>query len=167
MSNPSFSNIDLWLFERAEGNLSPEQLAQLELFLLQHPELDMDSDVWEMAKVDKKAYSYPDMAALERKRRPVVAYGFIAFFLLFAGTTSYLFWDGTSEAETDLRLMAEQNAKLKQELLKQIDAIQLESSTSQTVQLGNDGVNAIASQHAVEGSTKVENSNGRQSHCSK
>ncbi len=160
MSNPSFSNIDLWLFERAEGNLSPEQLAQLELFLLQHPELDMDSDVWEMAKVDKKAYAYPDMAALERKRRPVVAYGFIAFFLLFAGTTSYLFWDGTSEAETDLRLMAEQNAKLKQELLKQIDAIQLESSTSQTVQLGNDGVNAIASQRAVEGSTKVENSTG-------
>lgn len=150
MSNPSFSNIDLWLFERAEGNLSPEQLAQLELFLLQHPELDVDSDVWQMAKVDKKNYVYPDMASLERKRRPVVAYGFIAFFLLFAGTTSYLFWNGTSDSEADLHLMAAQNSKLKQELLKQIDAIQSESSDSKMIQhqQGYEGVNAVSSQNA-------------------
>ena len=49
MSNPSFSNIDRWLFELNEGNLSPEQVHQLKVFLLQHPELDIDKNMWELA----------------------------------------------------------------------------------------------------------------------
>lgn len=68
MSNPSFSNIDLWLFELAEGNLSEAQIEQLELFLLQHPELDVDRDVWAMAKVDKTPLAFPAQEKLERKR---------------------------------------------------------------------------------------------------
>ena len=51
MSKPSFSNIDLWLFELSEGNLNPEQVEELRIFLLKHPDLDIDRDVWEMAKV--------------------------------------------------------------------------------------------------------------------
>ena len=49
MSNPSFSNIDLWLFELAEGNLTPAQIEQLEAFLMNNPELDVERDMWEMA----------------------------------------------------------------------------------------------------------------------
>ncbi len=70
MSNPSFSNIDLWLFELAEGNLTPAQIEQLELFLLQHPELDVDRDVWEMAKVAPVATKFAEQGSL-RKKRPV------------------------------------------------------------------------------------------------
>lgn len=72
MSKPSFSNIDLWLFEYAEGNLTPDQEAQLELFILQHPELDVDRDMWEMAKVQHHEVSYPEEQSLYR-RKPVGA----------------------------------------------------------------------------------------------
>jgi len=75
MSNPSFSNIDLWLFELAEGNLTPAQVEQLELFLLQHPELDVDRDVWEMATVGASAVVYEDQESL-KKKRPVAWYAF-------------------------------------------------------------------------------------------
>ncbi|MDX2360791.1 MAG: type IX secretion system membrane protein PorP/SprF [Crocinitomicaceae bacterium] len=81
MSNPSFTNIDLWLFELAEGNLTASQIEQLELFLLQHPELDVERDMWEMAKVAPIAIAYPEQEKLER-RQPV------AWFAL--GTTSML-----------------------------------------------------------------------------
>lgn len=73
MSKPSFSNIDLWLFEYAEGNLTDDQVAQLELFILQHPELDVDRDMWEMAHVSKEAPVFTDQNSLI-KRKPVGAY---------------------------------------------------------------------------------------------
>jgi len=73
MSNPSFSNIDQWFFELQEGNLSPQQVAQLKLFVLQHPELEVDKDMWELAFVKASPLSYPNKKALERKR-PVVVY---------------------------------------------------------------------------------------------
>jgi hypothetical protein len=72
MSNPTFSNIDLWLFELAEGNLSPAQIAQLESFLLQNPELDVDRDLWEMSSVSAIPVVYPNQEGLGRgnsKRR--------------------------------------------------------------------------------------------------
>lgn len=78
MSNPSFSNIDRWLFELMEGNLTPEQQAQLEAFLLQHPELEVDKDMWEFAKVDKEEVVYPNNHKLVR-RRPVGLYMSLGF----------------------------------------------------------------------------------------
>ncbi|MDP5011362.1 MAG: type IX secretion system membrane protein PorP/SprF [Crocinitomicaceae bacterium] len=70
MSNPSFSNIDRWLFELMEGNLSAEQEQQLEAFLLQHPELDVDRDMWEMSTVQKEEVVYPHQDRILR-RKPV------------------------------------------------------------------------------------------------
>ena len=67
MSIPSFSNIDRWLFERMEGNLSTEQLAQLQAFLLKHPELDVDQDMWELAKVDAEELVFPNQQRLLKR----------------------------------------------------------------------------------------------------
>jgi type IX secretion system PorP/SprF family membrane protein len=80
MSNPSFSNIDRWLFELVEGNLSPEQIAQLEAFLLRHPELDIDKDMWDLAKIEQKQVVYPNQDKFIR-RKPVGLY-------MMAGMTS-------------------------------------------------------------------------------
>lgn len=129
MSNPSFSNIDLWLFELAEGNLSAEQVKQLELFLLNHPELDVERDVWEMAKVDKQPVAYPNMADLERKRRPVAVYAFAGLFLLLLGSGSYMAWNSQSDEFTEADLIA-QNEDVKGELLRQIKLAKLANSTS-------------------------------------
>ena len=68
MSNPSFENIDRWLFELMEGNLSPEQEAQLEAFLLQHPDLDLDRDMWDLAKVESVQPVYQNKKQLEKRR---------------------------------------------------------------------------------------------------
>ncbi len=67
MSNPSFSNIDLWLYELNEGNLTPTQVEQLQTFLLQHPELDVDKDVWQNARLQRtEEYVYTKKASLIR-----------------------------------------------------------------------------------------------------
>jgi type IX secretion system PorP/SprF family membrane protein len=69
MSIPSFSNIDRWLFERMEGNLSSEQLAQLQAFLLKHPELDVDQDMWELSKVGIEEFVFPNQQSLIKRNR--------------------------------------------------------------------------------------------------
>jgi len=82
MSNPTFSNIDLWLFELAEGNLSPNQIEQLEIFLLQHPEFDVDKDVWEMARVNSVSPVFEEKEGLKR-RAPIAWYSFAGVAILF------------------------------------------------------------------------------------
>jgi hypothetical protein len=79
MSGPSFDNIDRWLFEYVEGNLSSEQEKQLEAFLLDHPEFDLDLDSWQMAKVEPLSYEFPNQDTLyrkEKKRRRILPYVF-------------------------------------------------------------------------------------------
>lgn len=101
MSKPSFSNIDLWLFELAEGNLNPQQVEELRIFLLQHPELDVEKDVWEMAKVNSKEYTFPNTAALEKKepKRVYYAMGSIAAMLLLL-VGCYQFYGTLNTSET-------------------------------------------------------------------
>lgn len=50
MTSPNFENIDLWLFDYVEGNLSVYQKELLENYILNHPELEIDLDMWNMAK---------------------------------------------------------------------------------------------------------------------
>lgn len=53
MSSPSFQNIDRWLFEYAEGNLSPAQVEQLDQFLFLNPDLELEKEAWESAQVSQ------------------------------------------------------------------------------------------------------------------
>ena len=102
MSNPSFSNIDLWLFELAEGNLSPSQVEQLELFLLQHPELDVDRDIWEMASVNPTTSVFPEQDRL-RKKRPIGWYSFASLGAIVVVFISwYLFSIATGDSKQQL-----------------------------------------------------------------
>ncbi len=107
MSNPSFSNIDRWLFELMEGNLSPEQIAQLEAFMLQHPELDVDKDVWAQAKVDQQEFIYPHQDKLVR-RRPVGLYSAIGFFTIALLTTLAVYTNTNSDFTKDLAIARNQ-----------------------------------------------------------
>jgi type IX secretion system PorP/SprF family membrane protein len=51
MTSPNFENIDLWLFDYVEGNLSVYQKELLENYILNHPELEIDLDMWKIAKM--------------------------------------------------------------------------------------------------------------------
>lgn len=111
MSDPSFSNIDQWLFELEEGNLTPAQVAKLEAFLIRHPELDVDLDMWRLAKVDGELLPYPRKEELER-RKPVALYWDLAaaasillligagFFGYFSTTDTHTIASQTSMATT-------------------------------------------------------------------
>jgi hypothetical protein len=67
MSNPSFDNIDKWLFEYTEGNLSSHHENQLNQFLVKNPEFEMDLDAWESAKVEASVEVYADTDSHHRK----------------------------------------------------------------------------------------------------
>lgn len=56
MSIPNFENIDRWLFEYTEGNLSADQETQLLDFLELHPELMPELKAWNSAKVVAPAH---------------------------------------------------------------------------------------------------------------
>ncbi len=62
MSNPSFENIDRWLFEYTEGNLTPAQMEQLESFVFLHFELNIDLDAWKSARVEKDNVAFDVLA---------------------------------------------------------------------------------------------------------
>lgn len=94
MSNPSFSNIDRWLFELKEGNLTEEQIALLEAFLIQHPELDIDEDMWDLAHVEAEAVVYPHQDKLIKKR-PVGWYWASATAASVAIIVGAAFFNGT------------------------------------------------------------------------
>lgn len=103
MSNPSFSNIDRWLFELSEGNLSAEQIAQLESFLMRHPELDVDKDVWMQAKVEQQDYIYPNQHKLIR-RRPIGLYSVIGFATIMLLMSLSIYTSTNSDYYQDVEL---------------------------------------------------------------
>jgi hypothetical protein len=83
---PTHENIDRWLFDYTEGNLSAEQEQQLESFLMDHPELEMDADAWDLAKVSVSPMVFDDKSSLYRKRsyKPALAL-FSVLVLFFSG----------------------------------------------------------------------------------
>ncbi|NDB34845.1 MAG: hypothetical protein EB023_05770, partial [Flavobacteriia bacterium] len=60
MTAPNHENIDYWLFDWMEGNLSPEQEEQLRIFLLIHPEYEADVDAWRGSKLHNEHLVQPE-----------------------------------------------------------------------------------------------------------
>lgn len=73
MTSPNFENIDLWLFDYVEGNLSIYQKELLENYILNHPELEIDLDMWNMAKMPVVETSAHDLQ-IKKKRENRYAY---------------------------------------------------------------------------------------------
>ena len=87
---PTHENIDRWLFDYTEGNLSPDQEQQLEQFLLNHPELELDLDAWEMAKVDDTPVSFRNKESLYKKRSYKPALALLGLLFLFISGLAYI-----------------------------------------------------------------------------
>lgn len=92
MNIPNRENIDRWLFDWTEGNLSPSQEIQLEEFLIENPDLSIDADAWDAATVSTIPFAYENQASLKRKKRVFAYWQFYALLLLIAtgGTSLYL-----------------------------------------------------------------------------
>ena len=94
MSGPSFLNIDRWLFEYVEGNLTQEQEAQLEEFILNNPELELELDSWQAAKVDPVTFELPNQESLyrdEKRKRRLLPYfiGIAMSFIILLLTSNW------------------------------------------------------------------------------
>ncbi|MFA7274692.1 MAG: type IX secretion system membrane protein PorP/SprF [Crocinitomicaceae bacterium] len=99
MSNPSFDNIDKWLFEYAEGNLSTSQETQLKQFLSQNPSLEQDLDAWQFAKVESTNVVYPHLDKHIKKPIAWMIPAFVASGILVSGAFGLLSWDSVNAAE--------------------------------------------------------------------
>jgi hypothetical protein len=86
LSSPTHENIDQWLFDRIEGNLSLEQEQELDLFLLLNPSYENDLHAWEQSKVNFPSIDPTFVASMNfgvneveeenRKKRPVAMWLF-------------------------------------------------------------------------------------------
>ena len=84
MNSPTHENIDQWLFDLIEGNLSESQEQELRIFLLLNPEYEADLEAWKKSRVkfpivDAEMVSSFNFGVQEetekRKKRPPV-YGY-------------------------------------------------------------------------------------------
>jgi hypothetical protein len=64
---PTLDNIDQWLFDAMEGNLSPVQQQLLEEFIAQHPDLDLEAEAWSLSTYSAAPITFEPKAALYRK----------------------------------------------------------------------------------------------------
>ena len=78
MTSPNFENIDLWLFDYTEGNLSTYQKELLEQYILNHPELEVDLDMWNMSKATMSS-DFVENIELKKKKTSRFSYYSISF----------------------------------------------------------------------------------------
>ncbi|MDP4739485.1 MAG: hypothetical protein NWQ65_03820, partial [Crocinitomicaceae bacterium] len=66
---PTLENIDQWLFDALEGNLSPAQEQVLDDFIAQHPELELEQEAWFKTNYVASEITFEPKAALYRKKQ--------------------------------------------------------------------------------------------------
>jgi hypothetical protein len=116
MSGPSFENIDRWLFEYVEGNLTPKQEEQLEAFIQEHPEFELDLDSWNGARVERVEYLFPNQEELFREekeeKRRVVPFAIFAFGIIVPAL-AFLISYFNSNSKKELALHSQNSASVK------------------------------------------------------
>jgi hypothetical protein len=88
---PTLENIDQWLFDALEGNLSPAQEQALEDFIAQNPELELEQQAWSKTNYAASELTFEPKAVLYRKKKfGYKPYAAAAILLLLLATKSFL-----------------------------------------------------------------------------
>jgi hypothetical protein len=88
---PTLENIDHWLFDALEGNLSPTQEQALEDFIAQNPELELEQQAWLKTNYAASELTFEPKAVLYRKKKfGYKPYAAAAILLLLLATKSFL-----------------------------------------------------------------------------
>lgn len=111
MKTPTPENIDYWLFDWVEGNLSPEQEEQLRIFLLLNPEYDRDAEAWQQANTTFPEVSEAHVAAFgfaenaipaqKEKRRKIALIWWASSATFVIGFLVFTFWPSLSHKSKD------------------------------------------------------------------
>ena len=121
MNSPNRENIDRWLFDWTEGNLTPTQEFILQEFLLLNPDLEIDADSWDTASVSSIPFTYNNQESLKRRKKRFFAYWqfYAAALLLIIFGSSLFFNFMPSEKSTNAKNLVQQ-AKLKSKETKSL-----------------------------------------------
>ena len=98
MISPNRQNIDRWLFDYTEGNLSSDQESLLEKFLLNNPDIEVDLDAWQEAKLVPEEIVLTDKNKFKRKRRLAPLYFTSLLILLISGSV-WVYLNPTSNTD--------------------------------------------------------------------
>ena len=108
MIAPNKENIDRWLFDWKEGNLSPKQEYMLEDFLLLHPELELDADAWDQVQVSSILHADFNPSTLYKKKKRFAAYywysGALALIVVTFGL--FMFSDQSNSGNKSSKLIS-------------------------------------------------------------
>lgn len=135
MTSPNFENIDLWLFDYVEGNLSVYQKELLENYIRNHPELEIDLDMWNMSKMPV-AETLDHGVQIKKKRENRYAYyttsilGAVIILLIAKSNESYNLYLNKSIQTSDLQIN-----KSKNEVSKETYELNTENANSATVKI--------------------------------
>ena len=147
MNIPNRENIDRWLFDWTEGNLSPSQEMQLEEFLIENPDLSIDADAWDAATVSSIPYAYENQASLKKRKKRVFAYWqFYALILLIAtgGTSLYLSF------KTETQQTASKTSNTSKSLISKITTTPTKNNNSQDLITTNSPISISGDQNFYE-----------------
>jgi hypothetical protein len=153
LNTPNHDNIDYWIFDWIEGNLSADQEEQLQIFLLLNPEYEADVEAWKSTKINvEQPSSHVDYTATlhpekkKKKRRFLLWINAMLIPLLFMLPDSdapnikpYLGSNKMFLAENEHENA--QNSTSKQEI---IDKIKFNTQASNKSQTHHIAVNPIA-----------------------
>jgi len=123
MKFPTRENIDRWMFDYTEGNLSSEQETLLENYILNNPDLEVDLDAWQMASVSSEELIYTEKEKSYKKRR-LLPYFIGAFSILMI--ISMLFWNYNQQQSNRQQQVAQSSLTTN----KAIKSSSVSSSTS-------------------------------------
>ncbi|MCH1479142.1 MAG: hypothetical protein L7U23_03515, partial [Crocinitomicaceae bacterium] len=132
MTSPNFENIDLWLFDYTEGNLSVYQKELLEQYILNHPELEIDLDMWNMSKVSIST-DFVDTLELKKKRTSRFSYyatsfiGVLIILLISKSNDLRIYNNGLNKTKQASNLQHVKNNKVSTKLFSNSASPKLET----------------------------------------
>ena len=140
MNNPNYENIDRWLFDYVEGNLNSNQESMLENFILNHPELEVDMDMWHMSNI-KTSNAFVNDIQISKKTANRKVYHFIntigIVIILLIGRQIHEFDSSISSGDAQLKQTSIQINRVEPSYLKQ--------STTQNVEIEKQKITNITS----------------------
>ena len=112
MISPNRENIDRWLFDYTEGNLSADQETILENYILNNPEIEVDLEAWENSKSVSEEISLPNKEKFKRKRR-ITPIFFASALLLVISATIWMISPSSVEKDTIVSNYKKENRSVK------------------------------------------------------
>lgn len=126
------NNIDQWLFDYFEGNLSPAQIKQLQGFIKANPEYKEDFDAWKNSFVEESVPAFDSSFLIKdvtpaEKRNKRLAVAALAL-LLIGGSTFYFTRDNNGFNDENITALSSGSGKSVNKVLSESNSAKAKAS---------------------------------------